>query len=115
MFNNMSLGGIASLLSLLSVCASVALYANAQAVQFRTVLALDKCLTAVSNADGAPVTISTCTNVTSLNSWVYFEEQGAPSGTVTIFEDKCLDVTDGVNADGTKLQIWTCAPGNTRI
>ncbi|KAJ7887902.1 hypothetical protein B0H13DRAFT_1888659 [Mycena leptocephala] len=25
----------------------------------------------------------------------------------------CLDVKDGMNADGTKLQIWTCAAGNT--
>ncbi|KAK1218101.1 hypothetical protein PQX77_019232, partial [Marasmius sp. AFHP31] len=25
----------------------------------------------------------------------------------------CLDVKDGVNADGTKLQIWTCTPGST--
>ncbi|KAJ7125998.1 ricin B lectin domain-containing protein [Mycena epipterygia] len=25
----------------------------------------------------------------------------------------CLDVTDVINADGTRLQIWTCASGNT--
>ncbi|KAJ7463161.1 ricin B lectin domain-containing protein, partial [Mycena latifolia] len=32
--------------------------------------------------------------------------------TITIFGDKCIDVTGGVNADGTKLQIWMCS-GNT--
>ena len=26
---------------------------------------------------------------------------------------QCLDVTNGVNEDGTKLQIWTCIAGNT--
>jgi hypothetical protein len=30
---------------------------------------------------------------------------------LTLFE--CIDVTGGVNADGTKLQIWTCTEGNT--
>ena len=25
----------------------------------------------------------------------------------------CLDVTDGVDADGTKLQVWACTPGDT--
>jgi len=30
------------------------------------------------------------------------------NGPIQIFGDKCLDVTDGVDADGTKLQIWTC-------
>ncbi|KAK1235957.1 hypothetical protein PQX77_000802 [Marasmius sp. AFHP31] len=26
---------------------------------------------------------------------------------------QCLDVKDGLNADGTKLQLWTCTSGNT--
>ena len=26
---------------------------------------------------------------------------------------QCLDVKDGVNADGTKLQLWSCVDGNT--
>ncbi|KAJ8091966.1 hypothetical protein PM082_024201 [Marasmius tenuissimus] len=26
--------------------------------------------------------------------------------------DLCLDVKDGLNADGAKLQLWTCTPGN---
>ncbi|KAJ7715693.1 hypothetical protein B0H14DRAFT_3632990 [Mycena olivaceomarginata] len=30
-----------------------------------------------------------------------------------IFETKCLNVSNGATADGTKLQIWTCAVGNT--
>ncbi|KAJ7468124.1 ricin B lectin domain-containing protein, partial [Mycena latifolia] len=71
------------------------------------------CLTATSNADGAPVVIKNCgTNTTSLNSWVVPKGAGAV-GTLQIFGDKCLDVTGGTNTDGTKLQIWTCAAGNT--
>ncbi|KAJ7848992.1 ricin B lectin domain-containing protein [Mycena olivaceomarginata] len=30
-----------------------------------------------------------------------------------IFGTKYLDVSNGATADGTKLQIWTCAAGNT--
>ncbi|KAF7352511.1 hypothetical protein MVEN_01216000 [Mycena venus] len=59
------------------------------------------CLTASSNADGAPVIIQACP-----------PGVGKP-GALKIFGDKCLDVKDGVDADGTKLQIWTCASGNT--
>ncbi|KAJ7268996.1 hypothetical protein C8J57DRAFT_1227753 [Mycena rebaudengoi] len=72
---------------------------------------VNKCLTAASNADGAAVIIATCTNITTLNTWVL--PQGGAVGAIRIFEDKCLDVTSGVNSDGTKLQIWTCASGNT--
>ncbi|KAJ7937429.1 ricin B lectin domain-containing protein [Mycena leptocephala] len=102
--------------SLLSVSVSVSLYANAQlagqTVQLTTALASNKCLTAASNADGAAVTIATCTNATALNSWVFPQAEGAV-GTIQIFGNKCLDITNGVNADGTKLQIWTCTSGNT--
>ncbi|KAJ7196202.1 ricin B lectin domain-containing protein, partial [Mycena pura] len=73
------------------------------------------CLTASSNADGAPVIIQDCPDFvppTASNTWVAAAGVGKP-GALKIFGDKCLDVTDGVNADGTKLQIWTCAAGNT--
>jgi hypothetical protein len=46
------------------------------------------CLTAMSNADGAPVVIKNCgTNATSLNSWVVPKGAGAV-GTLQIFGDK---------------------------
>ncbi|KAJ7210583.1 ricin B lectin domain-containing protein, partial [Mycena haematopus] len=54
----------------------------------------------------------TCTNATALNSWVFPQGEGVV-GTIQIFGDKCLDATNGANVDGTKLQIWTCASGNT--
>ncbi|KAJ7858979.1 ricin B lectin domain-containing protein [Mycena leptocephala] len=101
--------------SLLSACA-VSLQVNCRAgqtVKFQSILSAGSCLTATSNADGAPVVIKNCgTNATSLNSWVVPKGSGAV-GTLQIFGDKCLDVTGGANTDGTKLQIWTCAAGNT--
>ncbi|KAJ7915240.1 ricin B lectin domain-containing protein [Mycena leptocephala] len=73
------------------------------------------CLTASSNADGAPVIVQDCpvgAAPSTSNTWVAAAGVGKP-GALKIFGDKCLDVKDGVNADGTKLQIWTCAAGNT--
>ncbi|KAJ7612043.1 hypothetical protein DFH06DRAFT_154042 [Mycena polygramma] len=65
-----------------------------------------KCLTAASNADGAVVEIEDCVSAGSTGqSWTV-------SGAILqIFGNKCLDVTGGATADGTKLQIWTCSGG----
>lgn len=60
-----------------------------------------KCLAAASNTDGAQVVIQTCTGAAN-QKWVF------TGGSVRVFGDKCLDVTEGINQDGTKLQIWTC-------
>ncbi|KAJ7334020.1 ricin B lectin domain-containing protein [Mycena albidolilacea] len=108
----MFLRNIVSLLCLRLHFPSCQCSATNPSVQIKTALASNKCLTAASNADGAAVTIETCTNITTLNSWVL---PGRPGeiGTISIFGDKCLDVTNGANTDGTKLQIWTCALGNT--
>ncbi|KAJ6451144.1 ricin B lectin domain-containing protein, partial [Mycena sanguinolenta] len=73
------------------------------------------CLTASSNADGAPVIIQDCPVFdapTASNTWVAVAGVGE-AGALQIFGDKCLDVTDGVDENGTKLQIWTCTPGDT--
>ncbi|KAJ6477672.1 ricin B lectin domain-containing protein [Mycena sanguinolenta] len=70
------------------------------------------CMSASSNADGAAVVIEMCSAPTPANSWFVPNGNNA-HGSLQIFGDKCLDVTDGVDADGTRLQIWTCASGNT--
>ena len=59
------------------------------------------CLTASDLTNGAAVTVEPC-NVQLHQSFVF------SGGAVTINGTKCLDVTDGVNADGTKIQIWDC-------
>ncbi|KAJ7254834.1 ricin B lectin domain-containing protein [Mycena rebaudengoi] len=86
-----------------------------QTVQFRTGLSdgpTGGCLSASSNVDGAAVVIQMCSAPTAANSWVVPNGNNA-AGPLQIFGNKCLDVKDGVNADGTRLQIWTCASGNT--
>ncbi|KAK7055918.1 ricin B-type lectin domain-containing protein [Favolaschia claudopus] len=63
------------------------------------------CLNAASNADGAIVTIQACTGADN-QRWTF------NGGSVKAFSNKCLDVVDGKNANGVKLQIWTCGSGN---
>ncbi|KAJ6544105.1 ricin B lectin domain-containing protein, partial [Mycena capillaripes] len=66
-----------------------------------------KCLMAASNTDGAIVTIQSCTGAAA-QQWTF------TGGSLKIFNNtKCLDVTGGVTTNGNKLQIWTCAAGNT--
>jgi hypothetical protein len=62
-------------------------------------------MTAASNTDGAAVTIQGCTGAQS-QLWTF------ENGSVNIFGDKCLDVTNGNAANGNNLQIWSCQPPN---
>ncbi|KAJ7728573.1 ricin B lectin domain-containing protein [Mycena maculata] len=98
--------------SLLSLALAAKAQLAGQTVFLKPVATDASCLTATTNADGAAVIIDQCTNATALNSWV-FPNGLNEVGTLQIFGDKCLDVTNGVDADGTLLQIWTCATGNT--
>ncbi|KAJ7927061.1 ricin B lectin domain-containing protein [Mycena leptocephala] len=74
------------------------------------------CISASTNASGAPLVIHNCNTEAAVNQdWqVFFSTtpNSSPVQQIRIFGDKCIDVTDGVNADGTKLQIWTCTEGN---
>jgi len=71
-----------------------------------------KCLGAASNADGAAVIIQDCSGGSTGSSasqlWTV-----TSAGTLQIFGDKCLDDTNGNQANGTKMQIFTCFSGNT--
>ncbi|KAJ7810273.1 ricin B lectin domain-containing protein [Mycena olivaceomarginata] len=76
------------------------------------------CIAAADNADGDPLIIHNCNTEDPANQdWnvTFFhpaEEDGPARNSaprpLKIFGDKCIDVKDGVNADGTKLQIWSC-------
>ncbi|KAL0565561.1 hypothetical protein V5O48_016462, partial [Marasmius crinis-equi] len=73
------------------------------------------CISIASNVPGAPVVVHDCNEEdSSMHNWDFtrFTSQNAPPQALKIFRDKCLDVPDGKNADGTKLQIWTCENGN---
>lgn len=60
-----------------------------------------KCLSA-ANTNGAPVVLADCSGASS-QKWTF------KNGQVTLYSGaKCLDVINGVNKDGTKLQVWDC-------
>ena len=75
------------------------------ALLLQPALTTNKCLTAASNTDGAIVSIQDCTGDAS-QKWTF------TGGTVTVFGNKCLDVTDGNINDGALLQVWTCSANN---
>ncbi|KAG7087937.1 hypothetical protein E1B28_011982 [Marasmius oreades] len=74
------------------------------------------CISASENGDGAPVVIHDCnTEDVSKHTWALslFTRQNAGPQPIKLFNtDKCLDVKDGSDADGTKLQLWTCVNGS---
>lgn len=70
------------------------------------------CIEASFNSDGAPVVARDCNSAFDAQNWAY-TTGGSASQQLKVWGDKCLDVQDGRNADGTKLQIWTCSGGNT--
>jgi hypothetical protein len=78
------------------------------------------CLQAQGDYDGAPVVLATCGNFNGADKeWNVVEggavEGGGSPGPVTqirLFGDKCLDVPNGSDTDGIKLQIWTCYDGD---
>ncbi|KAG7086155.1 hypothetical protein E1B28_002115 [Marasmius oreades] len=76
------------------------------------------CISATANEDGSPVIIHDCnTEDSSKHAWdlSLFSKENAGPQQIKIFKDlmeKCLDVKDGIVADGTKLQVWTCGDGN---
>jgi len=100
-----------SVIRALTAFALYAISVNAQAPPFIGELLLEpglnsaKCMTAASNSDGAIVTIQPCNNAAS-QKWVF------SNGNVKVFGNKCLDVTGGSTANGTKMQIWTCSNNN---
>ncbi|KAJ6553201.1 ricin B lectin domain-containing protein [Mycena capillaripes] len=72
------------------------------------------CISAAENKDGEPLVIHDCNTENLANQdWqatFAFKGDTAPSP-IKIFGNKCIDVPNGANADGTKLQIWTCTGG----
>ncbi|KAJ7721911.1 ricin B lectin domain-containing protein [Mycena metata] len=75
------------------------------------------CVGAASNSDGAAVTLMGCgvgnggPNPPNAN-FTWFAPFAPLTGTIRTYDNKCLDVTNGNNVDGVKLQIWTCGTNN---
>ena len=54
--------------------------------------------------NGAPVQITDCTGGDD-QEWKF-----GPNGAISLYNGaKCLDVTNGANTNGNKLQVWNCA------
>jgi len=75
------------------------------------------CWTAASDTNGAAVTLQKCQFGSATQSWTFIAgapagEGTGPLGIVKIFGNKCLDVTNGVDKSGTKLQIYECSSTN---
>ncbi|KAJ7735980.1 ricin B lectin domain-containing protein [Mycena metata] len=73
------------------------------------------CISAAENADGEPLVIHNCNTEALANqdfTLNFFTKESAGPQLIKVFGDKCIDVVNGVNADGTKLQIWTCDSTN---
>ena len=65
------------------------------------------CLTAEGTTHGSVVDIQPCAGNAANQDWTF------SNGQVSIFNGAmCLDVVNGVNQDGTRLQVWDCVPGN---
>jgi hypothetical protein len=97
----------------LSAAAAVELQSGAPAFASA---GLQGCIAVADNADGSPLIIHDCNTESPDNQdWAlsFFTREPAGPQPITIFGDKCIDVVNGINADGTPLQIWTCAEGNT--
>ncbi|KIJ52017.1 carbohydrate-binding module family 13 protein [Sphaerobolus stellatus SS14] len=76
------------------------------------------CMAANSTANGAPVFAVPCDDTTSRKVWNAPQPGHGNTGLYQLaFGDdgagpvKCLDVTDGIDAPGTKLQVWDCTDG----
>jgi len=73
------------------------------------------CLAAPSTTNGSPLTLEQCSTASQYDEFIYTStgqlelvdtSTQAPKGV-------CLDVTNGDDADGTIVQLWSCVTGNT--
>ncbi|KAJ7749707.1 ricin B lectin domain-containing protein [Mycena metata] len=99
--------------ALLLTLSNAQIIAGNESIKLESVLGFaTKCLTASSLSNGARVVIEPCgANATSLNSWTISGGTDARGQIST--NGFCLDVVDGVDADGTQLQVWKCSPRDT--
>ncbi|KAJ7038926.1 ricin B lectin domain-containing protein [Mycena alexandri] len=108
----MTFNTVFSLLTLSLSAAAVQLQSGAAAF---TNAGIQGCISAAENVDGEALVIHNCNTEALANqdfTLNFFTKESAGPQLIKVFGDKCIDVTGGVNADGTKLQIWTCDSTN---
>ncbi|KAJ6465714.1 ricin B lectin domain-containing protein [Mycena sanguinolenta] len=105
-----------ALFALLGFCLSVASVEITSLSPSFSKAGIQGCIGAAKNADGQPLIIHNCaTASTSNEDWAvsfFTGTQSAGPQPIVLFGNKCIDVPNGVNADGTRLQIWTCVKGS---
>ncbi|KAJ7865535.1 ricin B lectin domain-containing protein [Mycena leptocephala] len=101
--------------STLIALVGLSLYVSAEQIQSANPAffnaGIQGCIAVANNADGEPLIIHDCnTDDLANQDWEvsFFTRENSTPGPIKVFGDKCIDVTGGVNADNTKLQIWTC-------
>ncbi|HEV7737287.1 MAG TPA: ricin-type beta-trefoil lectin domain protein [Chlamydiales bacterium] len=74
---------------------------------------------AESSDNGSPVRGVSCTDPTARKVWIVPQAGHGNRGSIRVAFGtdgtapvKCLDVTNGINANGTKLQLWDCTANN---
>ncbi|KAJ7226451.1 ricin B lectin domain-containing protein [Mycena rebaudengoi] len=105
--------------SVLVAFSALALSASAKEIQssnpFFFNAGIQGCISVAANGDGEPVFIHDCNTQKDLKNqdWetTWAVRGDTAPGPITIFGNKCLDVPNGANVDGTALQIWTCTGG----
>ena len=75
-------------------------------IDYESNATIAKILTYFSNSNGSPVVLNVCPSIGG-NFWAIEND------TITAYNGtKCLEVVDGVNSNGLKLQISDCSPTN---
>ncbi|KAJ7278048.1 ricin B lectin domain-containing protein [Mycena rebaudengoi] len=105
--------------SVLVAFSALALSASARQIQNTSPsfynAGIQGCVSVAENANGETVFIHDCNTqkVLANQDWeaTWAIRGGTAPGSINIFGDKCIDVPNGANADGTTLQIWTCTGG----
>jgi Ricin-type beta-trefoil lectin domain len=104
----------------LAAAGGIAVGRPAQAVTIPTTTTIQSyasglCVAAAGAYDGAPVVQTRCDATSKLQRWtrIYLGGtwellQNLQSVSTYPYVPMCLDVTDGVNANRTKLQVWQC-------
>jgi hypothetical protein len=93
-------------ISSLAVLASAQVPPNANPVTLRPGINNGYCLEALGQVNFAAVSVLPCTGAAN-QQWTF------QNGAVSIFGNKCLDVTNGNDVDGAPLQLYDCTTGDT--
>jgi hypothetical protein len=68
----------------------------------------EMCAEAIGVGNGVPVVQRPCDSANNNQKWVLSRVGGSVYEFFNVAAAKCMDVTDGKNADHTPIQLWSC-------